>query len=108
MPRKRPNSSAVVSIDSQRPAASAPDQPLQPPPHAGNPPNKYTRSSFLRMFLLGNGIWRIARHHRYRPSLVEAELREQLVQHGALRTAWNGAAADLANAAPAPSSRKAA
>ena len=34
------------------------------------------------MFLLGNGIWKVARWHRLSPSVIEAVLRDRLIESG--------------------------
>jgi len=75
---------SVISIDSARGPKRNPGQPPQPTPPAAISLNKWKRRSFLRMFVLGNGIWKIARFHRVTPSVIEAELRDRLVETGFL------------------------
>ena len=78
---------SVVPIDFHRTFLPGPDQPPQPTPPASHPPNKWTRRSFIRMFCLGNGVWKIARHHRVLPSTVESEIRERLIESGEFQKA---------------------
>jgi hypothetical protein len=74
----------VISIESAARSKGNPDLPPQPTPPAAISLNKWTRRSFLRMFALGNGIWKIARFHHVTPHTVEAELRDRLIESGVM------------------------
>lgn len=80
--------SGVIAINSQRRTVRKPSLPTEPVPPGGNPPNKWQKKSFLRMFTLGNGIWKVARWHGVTPSAVEAELRDRLIESGAASEAF--------------------
>lgn len=41
-----------------------------------NPANLGVRRSFVRMFLVGTSVRRVARHHRVEEAVVEQEIRE--------------------------------
>jgi hypothetical protein len=78
----------VIPINSHRRAASKPELPPQTDPPSANSANKWKKRSFIRMFALGNGIWKISRWHGVTPSAVEAVLRDRLIESGAAEEAF--------------------
>lgn len=73
----------IVGIDSLRRNSKNPGQPPHPDGPTALSGNKYTRRSFVSMFLLGSGTWKVAKFHKVKPTQVEAELREELIRGGA-------------------------
>lgn len=84
-PQRKPQQKVnqhVVAIDSARKSPGPIDEPPQPPVNAAKA-NRYSRRSFLRMFLLGNGVRKLSRFHKVPEPLIEGELREELIKRGA-------------------------
>lgn len=83
MPKRK--QAVVISIDCRRDT----DTPPEPPPASASKPkrffiNQYTRRAWVLRFVGGAGLWRVSREHGVPPSVIEQELREQLVRGGAL------------------------
>ena len=69
----------VTGIDTARKRLAAPEQPPQPPGSGGtSSPHRYTRRSFIAMFLVGSSVRKIARFHRTREAEVESTIRANM------------------------------
>jgi hypothetical protein len=90
MPIPRKPAASIIAIDSAR---SGGDNSSPPPPTpakgAESGAHRFTRRSFVAMFLVGRGVRRIARFHRVPEELVERELRANLVPTAEIRRRYD-------------------
>lgn len=73
----------IIGIDCARHRVPPPDHPPQPKAAASFARSKYTEISAVAMFLRGHhSVWKVAKFHRLKPTVVEQMIREELIRRG--------------------------